>query len=225
MSSATVSTKKNRKIKESKFFLDFVRFTGCIPALIWTRPKIYYVGEKKKCLPKKGVLIASNHVTFIDPIALYCVYWRRRLHFLATKDLYKNDFFSWMITTVGCIQVDKDNFSMASMHEVVDRLKAGKALVIFPEGQVNCKEEDLSFKPGAALMAKLAGVPIQPIQSVKPTKWYSRYHVLLGEPIDVSQMCSRFPTMEELQKVSDYVRDRELALEEYYNQKVQSKKK
>ena len=212
-------------MKHSNFFLDFVRVTGCIPALIWMRPKVHYVGDKKKCKPKKGVLIASNHVTFFDPITLYCVFWYRRVHFLATKDLYKNRFFGWMLTTVGCIQVDKDNFSMVSLHETVDRLKAGNAILIFPEGQVNRQKETLSFKSGSVLMAKLSGVPILPVHIVKPATKLSRYHIVVGEPVDVANMCSRFPTVEELQKVSDHLRDQEQLLKSYYEENILNKKR
>lgn len=225
MSSETKSPPKPKKIKENNFFLDFVRFTGCIPALLWTRPKVHYMGDKKKSRPKKGVLIASNHVTFIDPIALYCVFWYRRVHFLATKDLYKNRWFGWMLTAVGCIQVDKENFSMMSLHETVDRLKAGKAILIFPEGQVNNgQQETLSFKSGTVLMAKLGNVPVLPIHIVRPEKRFSRYHVVIGEPVDVAGMCSRFPTVEELQKVSDHLRDQELLLKSYYEEKLNKKR-
>ena len=188
------------------------------------RPKVHYVGDKKTIKPKKGVLIASNHVTFFDPIAMYCAFWYRRVHFLATKDLYKNRFFGWMLTTVGCIQVDKDNFSMASLHETVDRLKSGKAILIFPEGQVNSKQENLSFKSGSVLMAKLGGVPILPVCIVKSPKKLSRFHIIIGEPVDVASMCSRFPSVEELQKVSDYLREREQELKSYYEDKIKKKR-
>lgn len=216
MRSTVSSEKKSKTIKESRFFQDFVKITGSLPGLIWMRPKVYYVGEKKKCRIKKGVLIAPNHSSFFDPIMIYCVIWWRRLSFLVTKDLYKNDFFSWMITTVGCIQVDKDNFSIQSMHAVVDRLKAGKAVVIFPEGQVNFQEQTQAYKSGAVLMAKLSGVPILPVYLVPGRKWYQRRVALIGEPVDVSSMCSRFPTVEELQKVSDHIRQQELSLAEQF---------
>ena len=126
MSSKTNSTKKNWIVKENTAFLDFVRITGAVPAFIWKRPKVYYVGDKKKCLVKGGVLIASNHVTFTDPILLYCVFWRRRLRFLATKDLYKSKFLEFLFSVVGCIQVDKENFNISTLHDVVDKLKNGK---------------------------------------------------------------------------------------------------
>lgn len=216
MSSTISSGKKSKPVKENRFFQDFVKITGSIPGLIWMRPKIYYAGDKKKCRPKDGIVIAPNHVSFFDPIMVYCVFWRRRLNFLATKDLYKNKILSWMFTTVGCIQVDKQNFNMRSMHAVVDRLKAGKAIVIYPEGQVNEQEGTLSYKSGAVLMATLAGVPIQPVYNVPLKKWYRRREAVVGQPIDVAAMCSRFPTVEEMQKVSEYLREQELALAEFY---------
>lgn len=219
MNSTVSSGKKPKTVKENRFFQDFVKITGSIPGLIWMRPKTIYAGEKKKCRVKGGVVIAANHNTFFDPIMLYCTYWWRRLHFLATKDLYKNKFFGWMITTVGCIQVDKENFSMRSMHAVVDRLKDGKAIVIFPEGQVTAKEQSRGYKSGAVLMAQLSGVPIQPVYIVPLQKWYHRRVAVIGEPVDVKAMCSRFPTVEEMQKVTAYLREQELALAEYYQTK------
>ena len=214
-------SKKNKQVKESTALLDFVRVTGAIPALVWKRPKVYYVGDKQKSRPKGGVLFTSNHITFTDPILLYCAFWYRRLRFLATKDLYKNGLVSFLFSAAGCIQVDKDNFNMSSLHSVVDKLKEGKALLIFPEGQVNQKEQMLSFKSGAVLMAQLGGVPIQPVFIVRREKWYHRTPVLVGEPIDVKAMCSRFPSMEEMQKVTEYVYQQQKALEQYYINNIQ----
>ena len=216
MSSAVSSGKKPKTVKENRFFQDFVKITGSIPGLIWMRPKIYFAGSKKKCRTKGGVVFVANHNTFFDPIMLYCAIWWRRLSFLATKDLYKSKFFGWMITTVGCIQVDKDNFSLQSMHAVVDRLKAGKAIVIFPEGQVTAAEQNRSYKSGAVLMAQLAGAPIQPVYIAPLKKWYHRRVAVIGEPIDISSMCGRFPSVEEMEKISIYLREQEQALAEYY---------
>lgn len=216
MSSKTNSTKKNWIVKENTAFLDFVRITGAVPAFIWKRPKVYYVGDKKKCLVKGGVLIASNHVTFTDPILLYCVFWRRRLRFLATKDLYKSKFLEFLFSVVGCIQVDKENFNISTLHDVVDKLKNGKAILIFPEGQVNKSEQTLSFKSGAVLMSQLSGVPIQPVFIVHPKKWYKPNVAIVGEPIDVRSMCNLVPSVDELQKISDHIRDCEEKLKQYY---------
>lgn len=223
MNSKTPSKKNVKKEKDNIFFLDFVRITGAIPALIWKRPKTYYLGDKKKCLVKGGVLIASNHITFTDPILLYCVFWRRRIRFLATKDLYTNPLVSFLFSAAGCIQVDKQNFSMRTLHSIVDKLKDGKPILIFPEGEVNKSDEMLSFKSGAVLMAQLSGAPIQPVYITHRERWYQRSITVVGEPIDIKSMCSRFPTMDELQAASDRIRDAEKALEEHYNNNIKRK--
>ena len=49
------------------FWYDFVKVTGLIPGLIWIRPKVIRTGGK---CPRGGVLISSNHPTFLDPIIL-----------------------------------------------------------------------------------------------------------------------------------------------------------
>ena len=209
--------------KESTIFIDFVRATGVIPLLIWKRPKVYYVGDKKKCFPKGGVLIASNHITYTDPLLLYGVFWRRRLRFLATKELYKNNFIAFLFSAAGCIQVDKENFNMSFFRGVVDKLKKGGAIMIFPEGQINQEGKILSYKLGAVLMAQLSGAPIQPVYVTKREKFLHRNIALVGEPIDVCSMCSRFPTMDELAQVNEFIRKKELELEEYYYTKILNK--
>lgn len=212
--------KKAKRTKDNAFFLDFVRVTGCIPAYLFKRPKVCYAGDRAKSRPKGGVLIAANHITFSDPILLYLVFWYRRLRFLATKDLYKNALVTFLFDLAGCIQVDKDNFSVRSLHTVVDKLKAGGAILIFPEGQVNGDHPTLSFKTGAAMMAHLAGVPIQPVYLVRRAKWYHPSCVVVGEPIDIRPMCSRFPTVEELQKVTQHIHAEEAKLQQYYLENV-----
>lgn len=214
-----------KEIKESKFFIDFVRVTGVIPAFFWKRPKVCYYKEKPEYMTKGGVLIASNHITFTDPITLYSVFWKRRLRFFVTKDLYKNELLTALLKMVGCIQVDKENFSMNSLRSAVEKLKAGNALLIFPEGQVNSSEDTLSYKSGAVFMSNLSGAPILPVH-IAHEKGRIMYHniAVVGEPIDIKAMSSRFPTMEELQSLSAYVREKELELEEYYVKKIRKEK-
>lgn len=218
-----ISKKTYMQGKESTIFIDFVRITGIIPLLIWKRPKVYYVGDKKKCISKGGVLIASNHITYTDPLLLYVTFWRRRVRFLATKDLYKNSLIAFLFSAAGCIQVDKENFNMGFFRGVVDKLKKGSAIIIFPEGQINNNQDILSYKSGAVLMAQLSGVPIQPVYLTKREKFSQRSIVLVGEPVDICSMCSRFPTMDELDKVSEMLRQKELELEEYYYTNILNK--
>ena len=213
-------SKKKRRIG-SNFFYDFVKITGAIPALIWIRPKVIHIGEK---CPKGGVLISSNHPTFVDPITLLTAFPWRRLHSLVTKDLYKNKLMTFMLSCMHCIQVDMDNFNMASFHTTVERLQNGKAVVIFPEGQVNQGDgrEVQAFKSGAILMAHRANVPILPVYIVKREKWYRTQRVVIGEPFDVKSAVGLIPSVDKMNDVSEQLREKELELKRYYEEKYRT---
>ena len=223
MNSANNSPKNTKEDKFCPFFLDFVKLTGAPPALIWKKPRICYVGDKKKCRAKGGLLIASNHVSFTDPVMLYCVFWYRRMRIWATKELFENPFIAFLFRRMGIIEIDRENFNMTTLHNSIDLLKKGSALLVFPEGHVTQDGETASFKSGVVLMSQLSGAPIQPVYMVRPQKWYQRHVAVVGEPINVRGMCSRFPSVEELQKVTEYIRERELDLEQYYHTHVLGK--
>lgn len=161
-------------------------------------------------------MFISNHVTFIDPMMLHLILWRRRLHCLATKDLYRTKLMSWFLNATLSVQVDKENFSMRSLHAVTDRLKEGKALLIFPEGTVNeTKEEMLQFKTGALLMAHLGNAPIVPVYLQRREKFIHRTYAVIGEPINVRELCGPVPSMDKLQEACALVESKTNELKEY----------
>ena len=218
-SNSNLNNKKKKPKENSNFLYDFVKITGAIPALLWMRPKVITPSGAKR--PKGGYMISANHCTLLDPIFILCAFPTRRVHSLATKDLYKNRWLSWFLPRMHCIQVDKENFSLDSFHEVVRRLKANKVVCIYPEGQVNRNaEEMMTFKSGVILMAHRAKVPIVPVYLVPPGKWYQRRVAIVGDPIDVRALCGDFPTEEDMNHASAYVHQKEKELKEFYEKKT-----
>ena len=217
------NSKNNSKSKKRRwrpfynFCYDFVKITGVIPALIWLRPKIYRPYGRK--LPKGAVPISSNHITMIDPIFVLLAFPTRRLNSLATKDLYSSPLKRFFFNQMHCIEVDKNNFTVSAFHEVVSRLKDGRAVVIFPEGEVNKTGDDtmLAFKSGAVLMAHRAAAPILPMYIVKRDKWYRRQRIVIGEPFSVNAEVGLMPSMDQLSAASDTLREKEIALREYFD--------
>lgn len=217
--------KKKKKKHKSYFLYDFVKVTGFLPTLIWMRPKVIFAGKYKRKDYKGGMLVSCNHRGFTDPVMAHYVFWNRRLNCLATKDLYNTKLKNWFFNHMHCIQVDKQNFSMDSFHEITECLKNNKAVLIFPEGQVNHTDEMLSFKAGAVLMAHRAGKPVVPVYFPEYGKWYNRRVALVGDPIDVRQMCGKIPTMDKLKEVNEHLRNVELSLKELYETKYKKTKK
>ncbi len=223
---STNEQKNNKKKKRKSYFVyDFVKVTGVLPVMVWMRPKVIFAGKCKRKDYKGGMLASCNHRGFTDPIMAHCVFWNRRLHCLATKNLFDTKLKDWFFNQMHCIQVDKQNFSMDSFHEVINNLKDDKMVLIFPEGQVNHTDEVLSFKAGAVLMAHRAGKPIVPVYFPEYGKWYNRRVAIVGDPINVREMCGKIPTMEKLKEVNEYVRNVELSLKELYENKYLKKQK
>ena len=219
MNSTTKSNKQNPKNKTGSYFLfDFVKITGAIPTLLYFRPKVYMLNGKKTFKLKGGMLISANHISFEDPFIIIYTFWNRKIASLATKDLYKSKLMNFMLDKMHCIQVDKENFSMKSLHEVFEYLSADKTVLIFPEGNVNLKDFQMSsFKSGAVLMAHRTKKPILPVYLVKTEKWYHRRKIVVGELFDVVAALGDRPTMQDMARVSEELRQKELELCEYYN--------
>lgn len=225
MNLETNSKKKNPKKK--KLFLnlgyDFTKITGAPSALLWLRPKRLYPEGKPDL--HGALMISSNHKTFWDPIILLCAFWNRRVFSLATKDLYEHKGMPTLFKLVRCIQTDKENFSISAFHSVVERLKMGEAILIFPEGQINESSTNvLTFKSGAVLMAHQGGAPILPVYIVPRKKWYQRHVVVIGQKIDVAAELGDRPTLAQLSEMSERLRKSELALAEYYEARMKNKK-
>ena len=214
-SKTPVKPKKKRPLGYN-FWYDMVKVGSALPTLLWMRPKIYY--PKGKPNKKSAFVVISNHPTFLDPIIVQTVFPWRRLHSLATKDLFNSKAKETFFTKVHCIVVDKENFNMSSFRKVVEALEMGEAVVIFPEGRVHVDtpQEVLAFKSGAVMMAHRAGAPIIPMYIVKKTKWYQRQRVVMGQALDVPGLLGRFPSVEQLNAVSDLLREKEVELREYF---------
>lgn len=210
--------KTQKKKKRGNLFYDFVKITGAIPLLLFMRPKRYFPGGVKVPL-RGGVLISSNHGSLLDPIIVQFVSFPRRVNCLATKELFSSKLGRWFFNKVHCIEVDRDNFSFAMFNDVVDRLRDGLAVVIFPEGRVNDDAENtvLAFKSGATLMAYRGGAPIIPVYVVKRTSMWQRQRLVIGAPIDVTTLINGTPTADKVEAASAAVRDAEIKLKEYYD--------
>lgn len=194
--------------------------TGALPMIAWLRPKMHYPFGKPK---RRGALLAmANHTTMVDPVIVQLAFPFRRMNTIATKDLYTNATRERFFGLMHCIKIDKENFSVASFRDVVERLEEKKMVVIFPEGTVHTdtKNEILAFKSGVVLMAHKSGAPIVPIYVAPREKWYSRQHIVMGQAIDVREQLGRIPTVDKMSAVSESLRETEIQLRTYYETHV-----
>lgn len=125
---------------------------------IFFRFKVY--GRDK--VPESGAFIlASNHVSYLDPPALACASVRA-LHFMARHDLFYNRVFGALIRKLNSFPVEREGAGFGALKDAVRRLRKGEPILIFPEGRRSQTGEIQAAQPGVGFLSLMSGAPILP---------------------------------------------------------------
>lgn len=184
---------------------------------IWFRLKVINKGKRKKNLKiKGGAIVLSNHTSFADPLLCINAYHRRRIYIVTAEILFDgHPNRSKLLTSLGCIRVDRNINDIKAYQQIIDILKAGHIVVIYGPGHIDKEDKD-EFKNGAALLAYKAGVPIYPIYIKKREKKSERFKLICGERYDINLNGKR-PNEETLSLISEELRNKVLQLRDDYN--------
>lgn len=143
----------------------------------------------------------ANHLSYYDtPVLFAKLPFQFRI--LAKQALWKVPFIGWYLNRSGQVPVDQTSArgTIASLNRGVATLKAGRPLVIFPEGGRTSTGQTQPFVSGAAYMAIKAQVPMVPITLVGTYELLPIhiYHltprplkVIVGDPIPTTGLTTR----------------------------------
>jgi len=116
----------------------------------------------KENIPKKGgFLIASNHVSYLDPV-MVGVACPRRLNYMARHDLFKNALFALILKYSCAFPVKRKSADLGALKEAMCRLKNGEGLLVFPEGGRQTNVYLSQAEAGVGFLAAKSGVPVIP---------------------------------------------------------------
>ena len=111
-----------------------------------------------------GVIIASNHASYIDPPVVGASSRKTRMtHFMARDTLFKKGFMNWFLHKVGVIPLDRKKGDIKAMKTSIALLKDGASVALFPEGT---RSEDGTLqppKPGIGFLVAKGEVPVVPV--------------------------------------------------------------
>ncbi|MCI0680954.1 MAG: 1-acyl-sn-glycerol-3-phosphate acyltransferase [Gemmataceae bacterium] len=134
--------------------------------------------EGAQHVPRSGpVLVVANHQSFLDPVALGLAF-PRRLIYLARKGLFDHPVFAWLIRSLNAVPIDQDGVGKEGIRTVLEQLKLGKAVLLFPEGERTSTGHMVPLKPGVHLLIKRARAPIIPIGLAGAFDAWPRRHTL-----------------------------------------------
>jgi len=141
------------------------RLYGLCHYVMATLHEMFFRGEVigQENIPATGpFILASNHASHLDP-PIVGGHVPREIAAFARKTLWKPGIPAWWLTKVGCIPVDRDGGSdVAAMKRVMQVLKNGKPLILFPEGTRTPDGEPRTAKAGVGLIACRTSVPVVP---------------------------------------------------------------
>jgi len=113
-------------------------------------------------VPKEGpVLLAANHVSYVDAVLLNLVV-PRPVRFLGAEKFFKKPFIGWVMRQAGGIPVHPAKAKSATS-QAIAALRRGEVVAIFPEGRLSRDGALQSFRRGFAYIATQAEAPIVPV--------------------------------------------------------------
>jgi 1-acyl-sn-glycerol-3-phosphate acyltransferase len=184
-------------------------------------------------IPKSGgAILVSNHISAGDTFLLPSMI-RRRVTFPAKVELFHGRGFrgrllTWFLAAVGQLPMDRSGgrASAGSMAGVLDVLRQGGLLGIYPEGTRSPDGRLYKGKTGVARIVLQAGVPVIPVGMINtelvPSRFFKiptmrRPKIRIGEPMDFSAYAAAGNDRDVLRWITDEIMNAvmELSGQEY----------
>ncbi|HMC11137.1 MAG TPA: lysophospholipid acyltransferase family protein, partial [Pirellulaceae bacterium] len=146
----------------------------------------------------QGGIIVCNHRSSVDPFFIQTA-TGRKIHWMVAREYCQHPAFRGFLATCEVIPVGRGGVDTAATKAAIRLAASGEIVGMLPEGRINMSEEFmLPVRPGAALVAMKAGVPVVPcyIQGApyrrypwSPLLMSARVEVRFGEPLDPTKFC------------------------------------
>ena len=166
-----------------------------------------------------GVILASNHASFLDP-PLVGSGLKRDINYLARESLFRFPGIGALLRSWNAVPVDRDGGGAKGLKIILSRLLDGNGIILFPEGT---RTKDGKLQParsGIGLTVIKSTAPVVPVRVFGTFEAYGRNHkiprprrviVKYGRPMNFAalraeaQTCDKVRLKEIYQQVADEI--------------------
>jgi 1-acyl-sn-glycerol-3-phosphate acyltransferase len=137
------------------------RWFACLVRAFGVRIEVH--GDPKfQATPGRGVLVVSNHVSWLDSLALDAV---QPMAMVAKSDIRGWPVLGGLISAAGSVFIDRERLTRLpeTVSDLTAALRAGLAIGANPEGTTWCGISSGRFRPALFQSALDAGVPVRPV--------------------------------------------------------------
>ena len=157
--------------------------------LFWLYYRIFFrlkvIGREN--VPKTGgVVLCANHISANDTLVLGAA-TKRRVHFLAKKEVFKYKIFVPVLKALNGIPIDRENPERHVIKRIIATLEGGGVLGIFAQGTRKSEIDPDDAKSGAAFFALKSGACIIPVKIESTYRFFSRITVTFGHPVSTEE--------------------------------------
>lgn len=194
--------------------MTFYDFAKIVTGAICYGPLRMDVHGLENVPPTGGLIVACNHVSYVDPVALG-VALPRPLAYMAKAELFRIPILGPVIAALNAYPVERGKGDLTAIRNSIRALEAGKAIGIFPEGTRNLSGE-APIHTGVALLASLSEAPVLPayVRGGEGAKRLGKLDVAFGEPLRLAESRTGKASREDLANWADTIMSRIRALGE-----------
>lgn len=110
-----------------------------------------------------GMILAANHIGFLDLVLVYFVIDRTDLFIPVAEKWEKVAWIRALASPLNLLFVDRFNPDLKAIRKMIALMEQGKCLIIAPEGTRSPNGTLIEGKPGVAYLAARSGFPIVPV--------------------------------------------------------------
>lgn len=115
-------------------------------------------------VPRMGpLLVVVNHINSLDAPVIISLMYPRPTTGLVKKETWDNAFLRFLFNVWEGIPINREIADFAAFRAAQEALNNGKILAVAPEGTRTRDGHLIQAKPGVAMLAMKAGVPILPV--------------------------------------------------------------
>jgi len=122
-----------------------------------------------------GVILASNHASFLDP-PLVGSGLKRDINYLARESLFRFPGVGALLRSWNSVPVDRDGGGAKGLKIILDRLLGGAGIILFPEGTRTKDGQLQPARSGIGLTVIKSTAPVVPVRVFGTFEAYGRQH-------------------------------------------------
>lgn len=195
---------------QSVFWFRFVRVLIGLMLRYWIRGYRAYGVEH---VPSSGgIFLIANHTTGMDPFLLGYAVHNRMPRGPGKVELFANPIFGYVMRKIGMFPLKQEVQDAGAVRTMLELYRAGKVVIVYPEGGRSETGEMTPFFPGFARLvvrmqalvvpaAIAGGKDLLPIGTYVPRP-NSAVTVVFGEPFELSEFYGRKLTDEDAEEAA-----------------------